>query len=40
MSRPIDSVFEYPTTEFLPNETYYVGAMYTTGYFGGIINYS
>ena len=39
MSKPITDVFEWPTQEFMANETYYVGAMYETGYYGSTINY-
>ena len=39
MSKPISRVFEWPTSEFLPNETYFIGAMYTSSYYGGTINY-
>ena len=28
MSKPIGKVFEWPGKDFLPNETYFVGAMY------------
>ena len=39
MSKPIMDVFERPTSKFLANETYYVGAMYTSSFLGGTINY-
>ena len=40
MSKPLNRLYEYPDIQFFPNETYYVGAMYTSGYFNGILNYS
>lgn len=40
MSKPIVKPFDWPYTEFLPNEVYYVGAIYTNSFYGGTINYS
>ena len=37
--KPIDQVFEWRGKAFLPNETYFVGAMYTSSLYG-TTNYS
>ena len=39
MSKTIDDLFTWPYTKLMENEEYYVGAMYTSSFYGGTVNY-
>ena len=39
-SKPISRVFSNSGKKFLPNETYYVAAMYSSSQYGDVVQYS